>query len=176
LAGKIPAEIRVTAFCFYKKKSIIQKLIHRLKYKDDYRVGTYFGYLFGMDLQQEKTFNSIDIIVPVPLHPDKLKLRGYNQSEAIAKGIAMVMHKTIDISSLVRIKRTKTQTKKDIHERAVNMVDAFQLKETDNLKRKHILLVDDVITTGATIETATKTLLSIPDVKISIACLACGNS
>jgi ComF family protein len=174
-AGRAPV-FRATAFCFFKKGNITQRLIHQLKYKDNQAIGTYLGHQFGLELAKTEDFQSVDVIIPVPVHPKKLRQRGYNQSECIGKGIAETLSKPIDTSSLIRVVASSTQTKKTRYQRWENVFGIFQLTNPNTLTGKHILLVDDVITTGATIEAAAQVLFTLPAVKVSIACLAYAGS
>jgi len=169
-AGRVPV-FRATAFCFFRHGNITQSVIHQLKYKENRELGIYLGYLLGLNLAKEKDFETVDIILPIPLHAKKLKKRGYNQSECIAKGIAKAMPKPIDTNSLVRVVETPTQTKKSRYARWENAADIFQLAAPERLTGKHILIVDDVVTTGATIESAAQQLMHLKDTKISVACL-----
>jgi ComF family protein len=173
-AGRIPV-FRATAFCSFHKESIVQHLIHQLKYKGKKEVGTYLGFLFGTALLESEDFQSIDLILPIPLHPRKKEKRGYNQSEAICDGIAKGMQKEQNHSLLVRTKDTKTQTKKSRYKRWENVSEIFKILHPEKLEGKHVLLVDDVVTTGATLEAAGQILLEIPNTKISIASLAWAN-
>jgi len=175
LAGRSSVS-RATAFCFFRKGNSMQKIIHQLKYKGNKGIGVFLGKLFGLSLLESEDYKSIDIIIPVPLHPHKMKKRGYNQSEYIAVGIGEVMSKKVNISSLIRTVNTSSQTKKMRYGRWENVSTVFELKTVDNLTGKHILLVDDVITTGATLEAASQILLNIPNTKVSVACLACAAS
>jgi ComF family protein len=169
-AGRFPV-FRATALCFFKQKNTLQKLIHQLKYNENEGIGVYLGYLLGLTLMESEDFQSVDVIIPIPLYSKKQKKRGYNQSEKIGKGVMEVMSKPMDTSSLIRVMNTSTQTKKERFQRWENTIEIFQLTKTNTLTGKHILLIDDVITTGATIESAAQLLLTIPAVKISIACL-----
>ena len=173
-AGRVPI-FRATAFYSFHKESLVQHLIHQLKYKGQQIVGSYLGELFGMSLLESDDFQSIDIIVPVPLHPHKKKKRGYNQSEIICDGIAKGMNKERNYSLLVRTIDTKTQTKKNRYSRWENVSQIFNVLHPEKLENKHILLVDDVVTTGATLEAIAQILLKIPNVKVSIACLTYSN-
>jgi ComF family protein len=175
LAGRVKFE-RATAFCFFKTDSSIQHMIHNLKYNGNQEIGEYLGELFGEDLIQNPTFASIDVIVPIPIHPKKKAKRGYNQSEAIGRGLAKSMKKPLDTQSFIRTVNTSTQTKKSRYSRWENVAEIFFVKHPENLENKHILLIDDVITTGATIESAAHCLLEVNNTKISIACLACASN
>ncbi len=169
-AGRLPV-FRATAFGFFRKGNSIRTMIHQLKYKGNKEIGLYLGILLGRSLKEDPDFNSVDIIIPIPLHKQKEKKRGYNQSEYIAKGISKTMSKAIDISSLTRIINTSTQTQKTRYNRWENVSSIFQLNNEQKLIGKHILLVDDVITTGSTIEAAAQLLINLPNTKVSVACL-----
>ena len=174
LTGRIPYQ-RATAFCYFQKGSIIQHAIHQLKYKGNREVGVILGELMGQSLMDSPDFADIDIIIPIPIHPKKQAKLGYNQSEMICLGVQKSMHKPLDTTSFVRVINTSSQTKKTRYSRWKNVEDIFQVVNPDNLKNKHILLIDDVITTGSTLEAAANCLLKVDNVKISIACLACAN-
>jgi ComF family protein len=167
-----------SAAAYYKfgKGSKVQHLIHQLKYKGMKEIGVSIGRLYGFDLKKAELFNTIDVIVPVPLHPKKKKKRGYNQSEAFADGLAQSLKVRTDFKTLYRGVDSQTQTRKSRFVRWQNVETIFQLREASHLQGKHILLVDDVITTGATLEACAQKLLSIPGTKVSIAAIAFTNS
>ena len=161
-----------TAFVYFQKDSKFQQLIYLLKYKSRIDIGEELGRLFGNDLAESGVFDSVDLIIPVPLHPKKMKLRGYNQSEAIAKGLCESMNKMLNIDVLQRCTFTETQTKKDKASRWDNVKEAFEIKNSEKIQDCHILLVDDVITTGATLEACATKILEVANTKVSIASLA----
>lgn len=163
------------SFYNFGKGGKVQHLIHELKYKGQKDVGVTIGNLYGSELKKSKNFNSIDTIIPVPLHPKKQKKRGYNQSEFFAEGLSKSMNVQTDFKTLFRVYESETQTKKSRFNRWKNVESVFQLKNEERLKGKHILLVDDVITTGATIEACAQTLLQIPETKVSVATIAYAN-
>ena len=163
---------RCTAFFFFQKGSPFQKLLHALKYKNIKEVGEILGKYAASDLLDSDDFATVDVIIPVPLHPNKYKLRGYNQSEWIGKGLSAILEKPQDITTLIRMKENTTQTKKSVFERYENTEGIFELKDKTSLVGKHILLVDDVLTTGSTLEACIKVLLEIKDIKISVFTLA----
>ncbi len=169
--GKVPI-FRGTSFYFFQKGSPFQKLLHELKYKDNHDIGIIMGQYAAVDLLQADDFKSVEIIIPLPLHPRKLILRGYNQSELIAKGLAAIMEVPIDTTTLIRTKENTTQTKKSVFERFENTQGIFDVTDTNILEAKHVLLVDDVLTTGSTLEAAVAALMQIKDIKISIFTLA----
>lgn len=149
-----------------------QTLVHRLKYKGEKEVGVYLGKLLGRELSESEFFCDADVLLPVPLHPAKLKKRGYNQSEVIALGMEKSMKAKLDANILFRKVHTSTQTRKSRYERWENVKDIFGIRNPHLLENKHVILVDDVITTGATLEACAEILLDIPGVKLSVASLA----
>ncbi len=166
------AQLAHTAALYnFQKKSKVQHLIHQLKYKGRMDVGIHLGKLLGTDLAKTLAFKDVDKVVPVPLHPDKKRKRGYNQSEQIAIGLAKAMNIEMDATSFIRTVDTQTQTKKSRFARWENVKEIFQVTSAQQLANKHILLVDDVITTGATLESAAHILLNIEGVRLSVACI-----
>ena len=161
-----------TSFCHFDKGGRVQHLLHQLKYKGRKEIGYKMGILFGFDLIQSLQFQEIDAIVPVPLHPRKQRSRGYNQSTEICRGISESMSKPLISGNLIRRIHTSSQTLKGRYERWENVSGIFLVKNSDAFAGKHILLVDDVITTGATLEACCHPLLEIPGVRVSIAALA----
>ena len=132
----------------------------------------FIGELYALDLKNVKTLDDIDVIIPIPLHPKKLKSRGFNQSEWFAKGLAKILEKPLDLNSFERVHETSTQTKKKKYQRWENVEGIFNLKDKKALINKHLLLVDDVITTGATIEAAWMALKDVEGIKVSVASIA----
>jgi ComF family protein len=128
--------------------------------------------MYGQELLNSERFKMIDVIMPVPLHDKKRKKRGYNQSESFAEGLSNSMKIATDFTSLKRVVNSETQTKKSKYSRWENVNTIFELNEAESLKGKHILLVDDVITTGATVEACAQILMKISDVKISVVAIA----
>ena len=169
--GKVPI-VRATAFFAFQKGSPYQKLLHHLKYKGEKEIGQIFGEEFGKELAQSPDFSAVDVIVPVPLHRKKLKKRGYNQSEWIAKGIAAKLQKPLDTDTLFRAIENPTQTNKGIFDRWENVEGIFEIKNREAFKGKHVLLVDDVLTTGATVVACATAILKCEDTKLSVATLA----
>ena len=168
LAGRIPFT-HATSLAYFSHEGILQKLLHELKYRSRREVGFYLGELLGHRLHVSKWGGEIDALIPVPLHYKKQLSRGFNQSLEIALGIGKVLDKPVLSKSLVRVRKTESQTRKSRMERLTNMEEAFVLKNVAPVIGKHILLVDDVLTTGATIEACALVLLSAPDTKVSIA-------
>jgi ComF family protein len=169
--GKVQIE-RATAFFYFQKGSPFQKLLHQLKYKGDKQIGEILGKQLGIDLLSSPDFCTVDIIVPVPLHPKKLRKRGYNQSECIAKGIAEKINKPMDTENLFRAIENPTQTTKSVYERWENVNGIFEIKDKTIFKNKHILLVDDVLTTGSTIVACVSAILQSENAKVSVVTLA----
>ena len=170
--------VHITAaasYFFFARGSKYRVLLHKLKYAGRGDIGIKLGQWFGNELATCPIFSDVDYIIPVPLHPKKQKSRGYNQSEKICTGLAVAMHKPVDTKTLVRAEFTNTQTKKNRMERWHNVSTVFAVKNAETLNNKHILLVDDVLTTGATIEACCNTILSATNCKISIAVLAYAN-
>ena len=171
LWGRCYAE-RVAAMCFYRHGSKIQTLIHRLKYYRIKDIGPYLGEMYGVRLKNSDFLDGIDFIVPVPLHPSKKRLRGFNQSELIARGLSSISDIPINMNILRRAKRSSTQTRKSRVERWENVEGVFELQSGELTDGKHILLIDDVITTGSTIESCINTLKGNWDVKVSVVAMA----
>jgi ComF family protein len=162
-----------TSFCHFDKGGHLQHLLHQLKYKGNLEVGRKMGVLFGHDLIQSSNYQDIDAIIPVPLHRKREKKRGYNQSVEICKGLSESMNRPLILNCLVREIHTASQTRKGRFERWENVSGIFNVKNGASLIGKHLLLVDDVVTTGATLEACCEPLLNIPEVKVSIATIAC---
>jgi ComF family protein len=171
--GRIDLLYGISAFHF-NKKGKIQQLMHELKYNKATIVGEVLGVELGTSIDKANFKVPIDVVVTVPLHSKKLYQRGYNQSDFIAKGVGQVLHKPILTNSIERIDFTNSQTKKSRYERWENVEDIFQVKEPQSFEGKHVLVVDDVITTGATLESCCSVLLKIPKTKVSVAAVASG--
>ncbi len=170
-AGRVPV-VQAASFYLYEKSGKIQKLLQAIKYQDQKELGSFLGELYGQQLKTDKAFEDVDYIIPIPLHANKLKQRGYNQSAYFANGLSKAMDKAIDVASLMRVVDTATQTKKHKYQRWENVEGIFKLIETHELANKHVLLVDDVVTTGATIEAAWLALKDVEGIKISVASIA----
>jgi ComF family protein len=169
--GRVPFA-NATSFIFFNKDSAYRQILHELKYRDQRQVGTEMGRLFGLELK-ETLFSQVDLIHPIPLHYLKHRKRGYNQSEMIAQGIAQVLSIPVRTDLVVRKTETMTQTKKTRYERWLNVKDTFQVQDFESLCNRHVLLVDDVITTGATIEACANSLLAVSGITLSVVSLAC---
>ncbi|MCG3167404.1 MAG: hypothetical protein POELPBGB_03195 [Bacteroidia bacterium] len=169
-SGKVEVEAAASYFHFEKGGSV-QQLIHRYKYKGFKEIGVEVGKHYGRELKDIAPYNKADLIAAVPLHKSKLKKRGYNQSEFFASGLSQTMNIPTDFSSLYRAKATETQTRKSRYERFENVESIFRLEENHSLRGKHILLVDDVVTTGSTLEACCETLTAAGN-KVSVVTMA----
>lgn len=169
--GKIPLN-RATSFFYYRKGSDFRQILHQLKYRGKKELGVVMGRYIAAELMPTNFFQGIDVIVPVPLHKKKQQQRGYNQSEWIAKGISVVAGISIDTISVVRLTNTETQTHKSILERWENVDGIFELRCADSLSGKHVLIIDDVLTTGSTIVSCASCLTEVEGIRISILTLA----
>jgi ComF family protein len=169
--GRIDIQRAGSAF-YFTKDSVIQQAIVQLKYKNNQSAGILLGKLLGLQIAESKRFDDVDLIIPVPLNDKKFYKRGYNQAEVISKGIASIWHKPVNVNAVERTLFTETQTHKNRVSRWETMEGVFTVKQPAAITGKHILLVDDVITTGATMEACGQELLKIPGIKLSIATLA----
>lgn len=158
------------ALLYFTKESLVQQLMHRFKYKQDKELGIYLGRLLGSALKNSPHFQSVDLLLPLPLHPSKEKKRGFNQAALLCEGISEVLQKPVVKNAVIRTSFTESQTRKNRVERWQNMEGRFQLQEPKQLKGKHVLLVDDVVTTGATLEACGQTILE-GGVQLSLATL-----
>jgi ComF family protein len=163
---------KAAAFSFYNKGSRIRNLIHNLKYNGIQEIGHEIGRIYGLSLRDSGFTYDIDLVIPVPLHPSKKRVRGYNQSDTISEGIAGAAGLKVNKNSLVRSKVSPTQTRRSRYDRWTNVDGIFKVNEPEKLIGQHILLVDDVITTGSTIESCANELLKIEGVRVSAVALA----
>ncbi|MFY9243003.1 MAG: ComF family protein [Polaribacter sp.] len=157
---------------FYRKEGITQKLMQELKYRNNEEIGVFFGNWIGKMLQENQEFNKIDYIIPVPLHPKKFRERGYNQVTKFGEKLSEHLEIPFVEYNLVRISATKTQTLKERFERFKNVDTKFLLKNPEKFKNKNILLIDDIITSGATLEACAKEFLKSSNCTISILTMA----
>jgi ComF family protein len=161
-----------TSLLYFTKDSILQNLLHQFKYRGKKEIGFYFGKMMGNAILQSGRFQDIDALVPLPLFASKEKRRGYNQSTILCEGMAEVMQVPVLKNAVARTTATETQTHKDRIERWQNIKGKFELKDPQSLQNKHVFLVDDVVTTGATLEACVSELLQAKNIKVSIATLA----
>lgn len=160
------------AFLFFERESMVQKIMHKIKYAEQ----PFLGYVLAKEAAREGLctdfFENIDIIMPVPLHIKRLRERGYNQSEWIARGLSDVTGIPMDTTHLLRVKNNPKQALKGAEERKKNVDDIFQISHPEDMYRKHILLVDDIITTGSTIESCMSAMSKFRGCRISVFALA----
>ncbi|OCB73035.1 comF family protein [Flavobacterium glycines] len=173
--GRIPVE-HASAFLYFHKKGIVQKLIHNLKYKGHEEVGTLLGEWYTEDLKEIISSLKTDEIIPVPLHPKKYRERGYNQVTTFGKSLAEKLELNYNETILFRKVYSKTQSKKNLLGRTEGIETIFDVHFTEKDHNKHFVIIDDVITTGATLEACGRALLKIPGAKISIICIAMAQS
>lgn len=164
--------INATALLRFEKKGIAQQLIHSLKYKGQEQIGVFLGDWLGGELKTVKAYEDIDLVIPVPLHKKKLKKRGYNQVAKFAQHIALALNVPYKDDVLVKVTNTESQVLKKRLARWNNTNELFALKNKHAIANKHILLVDDLITTGATMEACITVLNRADNIKISVASIA----
>jgi ComF family protein len=160
------------AFSYYNKGSRIRSLIHYLKYRGIKEIGIELGRIYGVQLKSSGFTDNIDMIIPVPLHPAKRRARGFNQSEAIAEGLACATGLHVNTTAVERVVASSTQTKRSRYDRWINVEGIFSIADAGSIIGRHILLVDDVITTGSTMESCINELLKTDGVKVSVAAIA----
>lgn len=169
--GRLP--LQGGAACFYfVKGGRIQPLIHRIKYQNQPELAKSWGRIYAKKLLQNPLFEEVDCIVPVPLHWKKRRIRGFNQAAMIGAGLAEGMDLPMFSHALEKTKHNITQTHKSRLERLQNVMDSIKLRQPDQLKGRHILLVDDVMTSGATLEACALPILDLPATKVSMVTLA----
>lgn len=175
VTDRLAARVRLVfggAYCYYRSGGRMQPVIHALKYYNRPGIGISLGSDYGLQLKDVKALGDLDFIVPVPIHPKRLHERGYNQAEKIAQGLAQVLEKPVLDTAIFRKKFEASQTKKGLDERVRNVSEVFGASSNKPLDGKHILLVDDVLTTGATIESCADSLVAAyPNIRISVAVL-----
>ena len=171
LAGRLPVK-HAWAFLKFRKGGIVQHLLHQMKYNNHPEIGVMLGRIFGHELDQAGLSHGFDVIIPVPLHEARKRKRGFNQSAKLAEGLSYSMGTPWDESISVRKTKTATQTKKSKMERWENVKDVFTVTENQSIAGKRILLVDDIITTGATLEACGQHLITRGCSELSVACIA----
>lgn len=170
--GKAPVQC-ASAFLRFSKHGPTQRLLHRLKYKGDEDVGLELGRRMADDAMTARRFAAVDTVLPIPLHPAKERMRGYNQSALLVKGMLEAWPLQAPEHALVRNRRTPSQTRRGRLDRWANVGSAFEVGDPEVLRGRHVLIVDDVITTGATIEACIRVLRTVPDVRVSVLACAC---
>lgn len=175
LWGRIDLEFGASMYRFYKG-SKVQSMIHKWKYQGYADIGRFLGREFGEYLLPVETLNDLKGIIPVPLHPSRLKWRGYNQSRTFAQGLSDILEIPVRDDLVIRKKNSMSQTGKGREGRLLDLLNSFSLKNTipETLRGNHFMLVDDLLTTGATIEAVARPVLEIPDVRLSLATVALG--
>lgn len=163
---------KAAAFSYYTRGSRIRKLIHSLKYNGIREIGEELGSIYGNLLKSSGFFDGIDVMVPVPLHPSRERKRGFNQSRVICEGISAVTGIEVINDALVRPVKTQTQTRRSRFERWTNVEGIFEVRAPSKLEGKHVLIVDDVITTGSTVEACVNELSKVEGVSVSVIALA----
>ena len=156
----------------FSKGSKVQHLIHQLKYRGQKEIGTSLGKHYGRELKSSALFSSVEVVIPVPLHLKKLKKRGYNQSETFAHGLAESMNIESSNDNLIRAYSSQTQTRKTRFDRWRNVEEIFKVADPERLEGKHVLLADDVVTTGSTLEACANKILEVPGTKVSVVTIA----
>jgi ComF family protein len=170
--GRLPF-VHASAYLYVQDANITQDMIHLLKYKRKHHIGIKLGRLYGHKLrEQDSLIRDIDLIAPVPLHANRKRQRGYNQCDYFAQGLSEVLNVPYDPNVMKRVKENISQTKRTRYDRWENVEGIFALAQPAKVKGKHILLVDDVITTGATIESCASALMTGEDVRVSVAMIA----
>ena len=173
--GLLPFEFGASIL-YFTKKGVSQNLIHNLKYRNRQEIGTYLGNLYSPELMKLEIFKDIDFIIPVPLHKKRFHERGYNQVTTFCKAIEKNLTIPMLDDVLVKTEHIKSQTDKSKEARVENNKNVFSIENQDIIAGKHILIVDDVFTTGATIEACAKEILKIKNTKISILTIAYSQS
>jgi ComF family protein len=173
--GRVPVEYAST-FLYFHKKGMVQEMIHNLKYKGHEEIGTLLGQWYASDLENSDFVKDVDVIIPVPLHKKRLKERGYNQVTNFGLALSESFEIPLNDTILKRKIYLKTQSKKNLLGRMDGIESVFDVAFNEEDKNKHYLLIDDVLTTGATLEACSKALLKIPGAKISIVCMAMAHS
>lgn len=168
--GRLPLVAAHSEF-YFAKETLIQHLVHQLKYKGNKEIGIYLGGLMAKSLLNSNRFNQLDGLIPLPMFPEKEKKRGYNQATVICEGMSAVLNVPVLSKYLLRQHPTETQTKKHRIKRWENVAGSFVMKNAEQLKGKKLLLVDDVVTTGATLEASGQLLQQLEGVQLNIATL-----
>ena len=169
--GRIPVE-NVISLLLFEKKGMVQKLIHNLKYRGQEEIGEFLGAWLGAELSKNSAFNEVSAVLPVPLHKSKLKKRGYNQVTSFGTEIAKALKVPFYDDILLKVSSSQTQTLKNRIARWGRIEETFVLQRPEAIENSHVLLVDDLVTTGATLEACAHKLLDAQGVKLSFATMA----
>jgi ComF family protein len=171
MEGRAPL-VAAAAMCHFVKDSLVQEVLHRIKYRGDREAALELGRLYGQELAGQDAFREVSAVVPVPLHAARLHRRGYNQSAWFGRGVAEGLGCDSLEDALERVRDTGTQTRKTLAERQANVAAAFRLRDPSALEGRYVLLVDDVFTTGATLEACAAALLQVPGLRLGMVTLA----
>ncbi|HQQ93793.1 MAG TPA: phosphoribosyltransferase family protein [Bacteroidia bacterium] len=171
LGGRVPLQEALCLFMF-EKSGRVQRLVHAIKYEGQKDLAVNLGKWLGREYLESGRLPDFDMVLPVPLHPTKQKLRGYNQSEEFAKGLCFTLQAQMRNDLLFRLRASSTQTRKKKFQRWQNVEGIFGMKDETQLEGRHVLLVDDVLTTGATVDAAWQAMQHIPGIRLSLACIA----
>lgn len=171
LWGKVEVEHASSVF-YFRKGNVIQKLMHQLKYKGQQQAGIELGVLMATELKKSDLYKNIDLVVPVPLHASKKRLRGYNQCDSIANGIAKTLNIEVKTNAVKRTRANATQTRKGHFDRHENVKSLFQVVDKSALNNKQVLLIDDVITTGSTLASCANSINKSTTAKLFVSTLA----
>ncbi|TYZ11430.1 ComF family protein [Hymenobacter lutimineralis] len=173
--GKVPVQ-HALSYLRFLRRGRVQHLLHQLKYQNQPEVGRVLGHWYGHELAQHTSLSTdLDLIVPVPLHPRKLAKRGYNQSDSFAEGLAESLQRPWQAEALRRVEHTSSQTRKNRMQRWENVAEVFEVVNPAEVTGKHVLVVDDVLTTGATLEACALVVLAAGARTVSIATIACAD-
>ncbi len=170
--GKVQLQA-ASAFLHFNPTGMVQHMLHRIKYQHDRQLGLELGRWMAEDLRTSKRFDTVDLLLPVPLHPRKEHMRGYNQSQVLVDGMRERWPIEHIGKGLVRVVRTPSQTRRNRLDRWLNVKEAFQLPDPEKLRGRHVLIVDDVVTTGATLEGCVLALGAVPGIRVSVYTAAC---
>ena len=171
LLGRFPVQ-KVSSYLYYNKHGLGQKIVAEIKYRGNTALGEWIGSYMAEELLPSGFFDGIECILPVPLHKKKIRIRGFNQSEIIARGISRITAIPLDKQHLYRVKANATQTRKNLFERWKNTQDIFDVRAPEAFENRHLLLFDDVLTTGSTLEACARALMQCKNTRISVLTLA----